>query len=95
MTTDISSAKFPSEKLKEMDRETLLHPFTNYQQYAKTGGRVVTRAEHIYVTDSDNKQLLDGMSGLWCCSLGYSQPTINKAIQEQLERLPYYNSFFN
>ena len=100
MTTDISSAKLSSEKLssaklKEMDRATLLHPFTNYQQYAKTGGRVVTRAEHIYVTDSDNKQLLDGMSGLWCCSLGYSQPTINKAIQEQLARLPYYNSFFN
>ena len=66
MTTDISSAKLSSEKLssaklKEMDRATLLHPFTNYQQYAKTGGRVVTRAEHIYVTDSDNKQLQSGL----------------------------------
>jgi len=90
MIRDLSSAA-----LKEIDRKTLLHPFTDYQQYAKTGGRVVTRAEHIYITDSDNKQLLDGMSGLWCCSLGYSQPSINLAIKEQLERLPYYNSFFN
>ena len=35
------------------------------------------------------------MSGLWCVNLGYSQPKIVRAVTEQLERLPYYNSFFN
>jgi len=34
------------------------------------------------------------MSGLWCCNLGYSQEGIVSAVAEQLQRLPYYNSFF-
>lgn len=87
--------EYSSAELKQMDRRAHLHPFTDYKEYAENGGRVVTHAEHIYITDSDNKRLLDGMSGLWCCGLGYTQPLINQAIMEQLERLPYYNSFFN
>jgi putrescine aminotransferase len=89
------TSRFTSSELKDMDKRAHLHPFTDFQEYARTGGRVVTHAEHIYITDSDGKQLLDGMSGLWCCSLGYSQPLIKQAIAEQLDRLPYYNSFFN
>jgi putrescine aminotransferase len=89
------SSSATSKALKALDQKTHLHPFTDFGDYARKGGRVVTSAEHIYITDTDGKTLLDGMSGLWCCNLGYSQPTINQAISEQLERLPYYNSFFN
>lgn len=83
-----------SDHLKELDRTKHLHPFTDYAQYARTGGRIYERAEGIYVYDTDGHQLLDGMSGLWCTNLGYSQPKIVAAVTEQLERLPYYNSFF-
>jgi len=38
--------------------------------------------------------MLDGMSGLWCCSLGYSQHSIAEAVFEQMQQLPYYNNFF-
>ena len=38
--------------------------------------------------------MLDGMSGLWCCNLGYSQQAIKDAITAQLEDLPFYNNFF-
>jgi putrescine aminotransferase len=89
------SSSATSKALKALDQKTHLHPFTDFGGYARNGGRVVTSAEHIYITDTDGKTLLDGMSGLWCCNLGYSQPSINRAISEQLERLPYYNSFFN
>jgi putrescine aminotransferase len=34
------------------------------------------------------------MSGLWCCSLGYSQPEIAAAVNAQFQQLPYYNNFF-
>jgi putrescine---pyruvate transaminase len=83
-----------SQTLKDIDRSKYLHPFTNYKQYAKKGGRIYNRGEGIYIFDSDGRQLLDGMSGLWCTSLGYTQPKIVKAVTEQLERLPFYNSFF-
>ncbi len=80
---------------RTLDRSHHLHPFTDLEKYAKSGGRIISRAEHIYIYDSDGNEVLDGMSGLWCCNLGYSQPRIVAAVSEQLQRLPYYNSFFN
>ncbi len=90
MNTNLSGSE-----LQEMDRRTHLHPFTDLQAYAESGGSVITGAEHIYIRDADDRQILDAMSGLWCCNLGYSQPGIVRAVTEQMEQLPYYNSFFH
>ncbi|MFT5482108.1 MAG: putrescine aminotransferase [Halieaceae bacterium] len=84
-----------TKALQELDQSHHLHPFTDLQAYSNTGGRIVSQAEHIYIRDSDGNQILDGMSGLWCCNLGYSQHTIVEAIHTQLQQLPYYNNFFN
>uniref|UniRef100_UPI003F6B05A4 aminotransferase class III-fold pyridoxal phosphate-dependent enzyme n=1 Tax=Pseudomaricurvus sp. TaxID=2004510 RepID=UPI003F6B05A4 len=78
---------------QELDKSHHLHPFTDFQQYRQTGGRIFDKAEHIYIYDSDGNEILDGMSGLWCCNLGYSQPEITNAISEQLQKLPFYNNF--
>ena len=83
-----------TRQLKALDQAHHLHPFTDLQDYSKPGGRIVSRAEHIYIYDSDGHQMLDGMSGLWCCNLGYSQTRIFDAIHRQLQELPYYNNFF-
>ncbi len=79
---------------RALDQAAHLHPFTDPAEHARHGGRIVTSAEHVYIRDADGNRILDGMSGLWCTNLGYSQPRINRAIAEQLDRLPYYNSFF-
>ncbi|MFK7974865.1 MAG: aminotransferase [Halioglobus sp.] len=84
-----------TNELRQWDKAHHLHPFTDYRQYSETGGRIISRAEHIYVYDTDGNKTLDGMSGLWCCNLGYSQPRIVEAVHEQLQQLPYYNNFFN
>jgi len=86
---------YSKEEWRQYDRMHHLHPFTDLESYAKTGGRIVSQAEHIYIQDSDGNKILDGMSGLWCCNLGYTQPEIITAITRQLQKLPYYNSFFN
>lgn len=80
--------------LQKMDREHHLHPFTDLKSYSEKGGRIVSGAEHIYIYDSEGNRMLDGMSGLWCCSLGYSQRSIAEAVFEQMQQLPYYNNFF-
>ena len=84
----------PSDTLPDLDRRQYLHPFTDLAAYRKSGGRIYTKAEGVYIQDAEGRRLLDGMSGLWCTNLGYSQPKIVEAVTEQLERLPYYNSFF-
>ena len=89
MTTD-----FVAGELRELDRAHHLHPFTDLHRHSGRGGRIITRAEHIYIYDSEGNEMLDGMSGLWCCGLGYSQQAIKDAITAQLARLPYYNNFF-
>jgi putrescine---pyruvate transaminase len=80
--------------LKQLDQAHHLHPFTDFKDYAHNGGRVFSRAEHIYIYDSTGHKMLDGMSGLWCCNLGYSQQSIIDAVTEQMQALPYYNNFF-
>lgn len=81
-------------QLQQHDREHLLHPFTDFHDLGKQGTRVITSAEGAYITDIDGHKMLDGMSGLWCCNLGYSRKEISDAIYEQLNTLPFYNSFF-
>lgn len=84
-----------TNQLQNLDKAHHLHPFTDFKQYKENGGRIISKAEHIYVIDSDGTKRLDGMSGLWCCNLGYSQEKIKQAAIEQIQELPYYNNFFN
>ncbi|MDG1944202.1 MAG: aminotransferase [Halioglobus sp.] len=88
------NTKTDTTRLRQLDQAHHLHPFTNLRNYSKEGGRIVSRAEHVYIYDSDGNKMLDGMSGLWCCNLGYSQFRIKEAIFLQLQELPFYNNFF-
>ena len=71
-----------------------LHPFSNTKALAEEGCRVITRADGIYIWDSDGKRLLDGMAGLWCVNIGYGRTELAEAAHRQLLELPYYNNFF-
>jgi len=88
------NATLETTQLRQLDQQHHLHPFTDFRDYAANGGRIVSRAEHVYIYDSDGNKIQDAMSGLWCCSLGYSQDGIKKAVADQLMELPFYNNFF-
>ncbi|MES2957852.1 MAG: aspartate aminotransferase family protein [Pseudomonadota bacterium] len=76
------------------DAAHFLHPFTDFQALARKGSRVITRADNIYLWDSDGNKILDAMSGLWCVNVGYGQRALIDAATRQLETLPFYNAFF-
>ena len=82
------------DQYQAADQQNHLHPFSNHKELAEQGGRVIAKAEHIYIEEADGTRLMDAFSGLWCCNLGYSQPAIAEAVNEQLQRMPYYNNFF-
>jgi len=84
----------PGADWQQLDSSHYLHPFTDFKELAQQGSRIITRADGAYIYDSEGQQILDGMSGLWCCSLGYGQDKIAEAVYQQLQELPYYNSFF-
>jgi putrescine aminotransferase len=76
------------------DSQHYLHPFTDFKQLAAHGARIITRAEGVYLYDSDGQRILDGMSGLWCVNVGYGRRELAEAAYQQMLELPYYNSFF-
>ncbi|WP_088281115.1 aspartate aminotransferase family protein [Ideonella sp. A 288] len=76
------------------DSAHFLHPFTDFQSLARKGSRIITRAEGIYLWDSDGHKLLDAMSGLWCVNVGYGQRALVDAAAKQMMELPFYNAFF-
>lgn len=76
------------------DSRHYLHPFTDFKTLADTGARIITRAQGVYLYDSDGQQILDGMSGLWCVNVGYGRRELAEVAYRQMLELPYYNSFF-
>ncbi|WP_320415534.1 aspartate aminotransferase family protein [Candidatus Litorirhabdus singularis] len=83
-----------SSDWQQLDQRHYLHPFSDFKALGQQGSQIISRAEGIYIYDNEGRQILDGMSGLWCCSLGYGQQSIAAAVYAQLQELPYYNSFF-
>lgn len=80
---------------KNSDQRHYMHPFTDHKDLGEKGGsRIITRADGVYIYDSEGKQILDGMAGLWCVNLGYGRRELVDAAARQMQELPYYNSFF-
>jgi 4-aminobutyrate--pyruvate transaminase len=70
-----------------------LHPFTNLKQHEIDGPLIVDRGEGIHIVDDTGRRYIEGMSGLWCASLGFSEPRLVAAAQKQMTRLPYSHAF--
>lgn len=77
-----------------IDRQHFLHPFSNHKSLYHSGSRIITKADGVYLWDSDGNKILDGMAGLWCMNLGYGRTELATAAYQQLLELPFYNSFF-
>jgi len=55
------------------DHSFHLHPATNLRTVQTEGPFVITRGEGVYIYDDEGRRYLEGMSGLWCASLGFSE----------------------
>jgi putrescine---pyruvate transaminase len=79
---------------RALDAAHHIHPFSDTAALNKEGVRVITRADGIYLWDSEGNKILDAMSGLWCVQIGYGNKELAEAGYEALKTLPYYNHFF-
>lgn len=70
-----------------------LHPYTNLAAHEEQGPLVITRGEGVYVWDDQNNRYLEGLAGLWCVSLGFSEERLAKAAADQFAALPYSHTF--
>ncbi|WP_028601482.1 aminotransferase [Ottowia thiooxydans] len=77
----------------QKDVAHVVHPYSNLDAHDTRGPLVITRGDGCYVEDENGNRYLEGMSGLWCASLGFSEKRLVEAATKQLNTLPYYHLF--
>ncbi len=70
-----------------------MHPYTNLALHEERGPTIFTRGEGIYIWDDEGNQYLEGLAGLWCTSLGFSEQRLIDAAVKQLGTLPFAHTF--
>ncbi len=73
-----------------MDNQWL--PFTPNRSFQKDP-RVFVAADGMHFTTHDGRQVIDGISSLWCVGAGHNRKPINEAIKRQLDTLDYSTAF--
>ncbi|RDD61807.1 aspartate aminotransferase family protein [Ferruginivarius sediminum] len=82
--------------LEEMDRQSVIHPFTHLKDYASGAlgdPRIVETGKGVRITDQKGKTFIDGFAGLYCVNAGYGRTEIADAIYEQAKKLAYYHAY--
>ena len=83
----------PLTNAQQRDVEALIHPYTNLARHREVGPIIYERGKGIYVYDNRGRDYIDGMAGLWCVSLGYSEERLVNAATRQMKELPYSHIF--
>jgi 4-aminobutyrate---pyruvate transaminase len=79
--------------IEARDIANVLHPYTNAVVHEKVGPMVIERGDGIYVIDSAGNRYIEGLGGLFCASLGFSEQRLVDAAHRQMKKLPFYHSF--
>jgi len=82
-----------ANSLSRRDADSVFHPYTNAIANREDGPLVVTRGDGVYVWDEDGEKYIEGMSGLWCASLGFGKDRLAEAAARQMRELPFYHGF--
>ncbi len=67
-------------------------PFTASEPFRQSP-RLLDRADGMYYYTPDNREILDGIAGLWCVNAGHNRKPIVEAIKSAAERLDFISSF--
>jgi beta-alanine--pyruvate transaminase len=88
----MNTAASPALATNRPDLSAFWMPFTANRQF-KQDPRLIVAAKGMYYTSEDGRQVLDGVSGLWCVNAGHGRSEIAAAVNQQLLSLDYAPSF--
>jgi adenosylmethionine-8-amino-7-oxononanoate aminotransferase len=74
---------------KNIHQDPVWYPFTQMQEFADHSPLVITRAQGCWLEDTEGKRYLDGISSLWTNVHGHRHPAIDRAINEQMDRVAH------
>jgi beta-alanine--pyruvate transaminase len=67
-------------------------PFTANRQFKKAP-RLLAQAEGMFYRDTQGREILDGVAGLWCVNAGHNRSRIVQAIQAQAAEMDFAPPF--
>ena len=76
---------FDPDDLRRWDNDHVWHPFTPMQAHQAERPPIIASADGFFLTDTDGRRYLDGISSLWCNVHGHRVPEIDQAIRDQLD----------
>jgi len=75
--------------LVDWDHRHLWHPFTQMADWLREEPLVIAEADGCWLTDTQGRRYLDGVSSLWCNVHGHRHPALDSALRGQLERVAH------
>ena len=79
-------------ELSREQMEAFWMPFTANKAF-KGAPRLLTKADGMYYTTHDDREIIDGTAGLWCCNAGHNRTRIKEAVTRQIEELDFAPTF--
>lgn len=80
--------------LEQMDRQSLIHPFTNLKNHASGAlgdVPIIMEGSGIRVRDQHGQWFIDAFAGLYCVNIGYGRMEVVDAIHAQACKLAFYH----
>ena len=87
----MSWKKWDKQKILEIDRRHIWHPFTQMKDYEERDPLIIVEGYESRLRTIDGEWLYDTISSWWTNIHGHLHPTLVKAVYEQLEYLDHVN----
>lgn len=84
------------ETIAQLDRSSVLHPFTLLKNFANGDlgdPTIVTGGKGIRIEDAHGRTYIDAFAGLYCVNIGYGRTEVAEAIAEQAHKMAFYQTF--
>jgi len=83
----------PLSNAQTRDMQALLHPFAPLKLLDQNGPLIIERGQGVFVYDSQGKDYIEAMSGLWSTALGWGENELADTAAEQMRKLSYGHVF--
>jgi adenosylmethionine-8-amino-7-oxononanoate aminotransferase len=79
------------DQLLDIDKAHIWHPYSamSNEGASELPAYPVASAEGVRLKLTDGRELIDGMSSWWCAIHGYNHPEMNRALEQQLEKMSH------